>query len=222
MPASQPPMRRPGSDLQGGYLLLEVLLALAILTMITALVFRIIQSTVRTTREVMYLESLQERVDGISELLRQNFSNLPSVTQFQTKTLHGDASAQIATELVFRHVAFQFAIAPGTPEFGTVALCARPQADGRLYLAFYQEREDAREHLIQANQEGKISWTPLLGDLDQVSWRFFDPQNREWRPDWTANGARPALVELTFRIAGQNQVHRSVFNLPTTTVTLPP
>jgi hypothetical protein len=218
MPAIQP-TRRSGPDLQGGYLLLEVLLALAILTMITALVFRIIQTTVRTTREVTYLESLQERVDGISELLRQNFSNLPSVAQFQTKTLHGNASAETATELVFRHVAFQFAIAPGTAEFGTVALCSQPQADGRSYLAFYQEPEDAREHLIQANQEARISWTPLLGDLDQVSWKFFDPQNHSWRPDWPTDAVRPALVELTFRIAGQSQVHRSVFNLPTTSVT---
>jgi type II secretory pathway component PulJ len=157
------PTRR--SDLQAGYLLLEVLLALAILTMITALVFRIIQTTVRTTREVTYLESLQERVDGITKLLRQNFSNLPAAAPFQTKTI------QAGTELVFRHVAFQFATTPGVAAFGTVALASRPQVDGRLYLAFYQESEDAREHLIQANQEAKISWTPLLGDLDQVSWR---------------------------------------------------
>ena len=204
------PMRRSG--LQGGYLLLEVLLALAILTMITALVFRIIQTTVRTTREVTYLESLQERVDGISELLRQNFSNLPAVTQFQTKTL------QTGTELVFQHVAFQFATTPGTPAFGTVALSLRPQGDGRLYLAFYQESEDAPEHLIQANQEDKIAWTPLLGDLEQASWRFFDPQARDWRQDWPASATRPALVELTFRIAGQSQVHRSVFTCPTTPV----
>ena len=217
MPAIQA-TRRSGSSLQGGYLLLEVLLALAILTMITALVFRIIQTTVRTTREVTYLESLQERVDGISELLRQNFTNLPSVAQFQTKTLDGNGSTQGVTELIFRHAAFQFTITPGTPEFGTVALCSRPQVDGRLYLAFYQEPEDAREHLIQANQEAKISWTPLLGDLDQVSWRFFDPQNHSWRSDWTTNSTRPALVELTFRIAGQSQAHRSVFNLPGTSV----
>ena len=198
----------PRPNLQAGYLLLEVLLGLAILTMITALVFRIIQATVRTTREVTYLESLQERVDGISELLRQNFSNLPSVVQFQTKTL------QHGTELVFRHAAFQFAAAPGVPAFGTVALTSRPQRDGRLYLAFYQEPEDDRERLIETNQEDKVPWTPLLGDLDQVSWRFFDLQNHSWRPDWPANAVRPALVELTFRVAGQNQVHRAVFNWP--------
>jgi type II secretory pathway component PulJ len=205
VPAIQPKRR---SSPQAGYLLLEVLLALAILTMITALVFRIIQTTVRTTREVTYLESLQERVDGISELLRQNFSNLPSVAQFQTKTL------EAGTELVFRHVAFQFVTTPGIPEFGTVALSSRPQGDGRLYLAFYQEPEDARERLIQTNQEDKVSWTPLLNDLDQVSWRFFDLQNHNWRPDWPVNAVRPALVELTFRIAGQNQTHRAVFNCP--------
>ncbi|MBW0001321.1 MAG: hypothetical protein JO015_19675 [Verrucomicrobia bacterium] len=209
VPAIHPSRR---SAPQAGYLLLEVLLALAILTIITALVFRIIQTTVRTTREVTYLESLQERVDGISELLRQNFTNLPAAAQFQTKTI------QSGTELVFQHVAFQFATTPGIPAYGTVALCARPQADGRLYLAFYQEPEDARERLIQANQENDIRWTPILGDLDQVAWRFFDPQTRDWRADWPANGSRPALVELTFRISGQSQVHRSIFNCPTAPV----
>jgi type II secretory pathway pseudopilin PulG len=200
------------SEPQAGYLLLEVLLALAILTMITALVFRIIQTTVRTTREVTYLESLQERVDGISELLRQNFSNLPAAAQLQTKAL------PTGTELVFQNVAFQFAITPGTPAFGTVALCSRPQADGRSYLAFYQEPEDAREHLIQTNREDKVPWTPILGDLDRIQWRFFDPQTHAWRADWPARGVQPALVEFTFRIAGQGQEHRSVFNCPTTSV----
>ncbi|MBV9488531.1 MAG: hypothetical protein JO069_02245 [Verrucomicrobia bacterium] len=201
---------------QGGYLLLEVLLGLAILTMVTALVFRIIQTTVRTTHEVTYLESLQERVDGISELLRQNFSSLQSIVQFQTKSVQG------GTELVFRQASFQFTATPGVPIFGTVALGTRPQKDGRLSLMYYQEPENAREHLIQSNREDRVAWTPLLENLEQIAWRFFDQRNHSWRVDWVDNAARPALVELTFRLAGQNQVHRVVLRWPTAVITTTP
>ncbi|HXL25747.1 MAG TPA: hypothetical protein VN952_03660, partial [Chthoniobacterales bacterium] len=50
--------------LAAGYLLLEVLLALAILTIVVVLVFRIIQTTVRVTTDVQYLQSEQEHADG--------------------------------------------------------------------------------------------------------------------------------------------------------------
>ncbi len=206
LPPSAPVRRRRTA----AYLLIEVLLAMAILTMVTALVFRIIETTVRTTRDVTYLQSLQERVDGIAELLRQNFSSLPPVVQFQTKTFAG------GTELVFRRASFHFTSAPDVPLYGTVALACQPQGDGRVTLAFYQEAENARRHLIDENAEDKVRWSPLLRDLEAVTWRFYDPRNRTWRPDWPDGAVRPSLVEFSFRIAGQKAIHRLVFDWPQT------
>ncbi|HEY0789953.1 MAG TPA: hypothetical protein VGD78_02705 [Chthoniobacterales bacterium] len=198
---------------QGGYLLLEVLLAMAILTMITTMVFRIIQTTVRATQEVTYLQSLQEKVDGIDELLRENFASQPPVVQFQTRTLQGN------TELVFRDADFHFTSTPGTAAFGTLVLAGRPDASGRLALSFVQEGENARRHLVEANQEDHASWTPLLVDLERIAWRFYDPRTQKWRADWEDASFRPTLVELTVRLSGQKQDHRLVFTWPATVST---
>jgi type II secretory pathway component PulJ len=200
----------PRAQAQRGYLLLEVLLAMAILTMITAIVFRIIQTTVRATQEVTYLQSLQEKVDGIDELLRENFASLPPDVQFQTRTLQGNS------ELVFQNAAFHFTPTPGTPVYGTLVLAGRPDASGRLALSFLQEPENAREHLVELNQEGRAAWIPLLVDLDRISWRFYDVHSRNWRADWQNTSSRPTLVELTVRLTGQKQDHRLVFAWPTT------
>src|SRR6516164_3849997 len=74
----------------GGYLLLEVLLALAILSIIVGLVFRIIQTTSRVTSNVQFLQGQQEHSDGIYEILRKDIEALPGGAQFQTKRTRDD------------------------------------------------------------------------------------------------------------------------------------
>jgi type II secretory pathway pseudopilin PulG len=68
-----------------GYLLLEVLLALVVLSIIVGLVFRIIQTTSTVTSNVQFLQGQQEHSDGIYELLRKDIESLPGTAQFQTK-----------------------------------------------------------------------------------------------------------------------------------------
>src|ERR1700747_2284878 len=68
-----------------GYLLLEVLLALVVLSIIVGLVFRIIQTTSTVTSNVQFLQGQQEHSDGIYEILRKDLESLPLTAEFQTK-----------------------------------------------------------------------------------------------------------------------------------------
>ena len=120
------------------------------------------------------------------------------------------------TELVFQDVDFHFTSTPGAPAFGTLALAGRPDPSGRLALSFVQEAEDARQHLVESNEEDRASWTPLLVDLERIAWRFYDPRTRNWRADWQDASSRPTLVELTVRLSGQKEDHRLVFAWPAT------
>src|SRR6202048_3561908 len=83
-----------------GYLLLEVLLALAILSIVVVLVFQIIQTTLRVTSDINFLQTQQRKVDGICELLRRNFVSMPATCLFQTRNQNG------SMELVFRYAPF--------------------------------------------------------------------------------------------------------------------
>jgi hypothetical protein len=192
----------------GGYLLLEVLLALAILTIVVALVFRIIQTTVRVTTDVQYLQSEQEHADGLYELLRKHFGSIPQTAEFQTRRVKNEL------ELIFLEVPFHFSWTPGGPQFGSTVIAARRQPDGRFTLAVVQEPEDASVSYAASGEPTSAKWVPIARGLQECNWRFLDGRTGEWRTDWKDPGAKPILFECTFEVGGQIGPTRAVFRWP--------
>jgi hypothetical protein len=197
--------RRAG---RGGYLLFEVLLALAILTIVVVLVFRIIQTTVRATLDISYLQTKEEQAQGLVELLRQNFVTVPQVASFQTRVRDG------ATELIFQKTPFTFSWSKQGPQFGTVVLAARPQANGKLSFSIIQEPEDATERYVGGTPGKKPNWFVVLPDLSEATWRFYNESAGKWETAWTNPATKPALIEFTFKLSGDPRVQRGIFRWP--------
>ncbi|MBV9642945.1 MAG: hypothetical protein JO334_05180 [Verrucomicrobia bacterium] len=189
-----------------GYLLLEVLLALAVLSIMVVMIFQIIQTTLKVTADINFLQTQQRKVDGISELLRRNFDSMPRTSTFQTRSVNG------SLELIFRYAPFTFSWVAGGPHFGTVVIASRPQADGRLALSVLQDSGNAIDSYIDGGKKGE--WFPLVIDVEQLSWRFFQEQTGKWSTAWPDTGTKPNLVELTFKLAGRNHIERCVFRWP--------
>jgi type II secretory pathway component PulJ len=193
---------------KGGYLLLEVLLALAILSIVVVMIFQIVQTTLRVTSDINFLETQQQKVDGICELLRRNFAAMPQTALFQTR------KKENSFELIFRDAPFNFSWLGTGAQYGTVVIANRPQADGRIALSVLQDPGDASRKNVDAQMEWKGNWVPLLSDIDQISWRFFDPQNAKWSTEWPDAGVKPSLIEVTLKLAGRNHLERGVFRWP--------
>jgi hypothetical protein len=95
-----------------------------------------------------------------------------------------------------------------------VVIASRPQTDGRFTLSVLQDPGDASLRVVDTNTEFKGTWVPLLSGIDQIGWRFFDPQNGKWQTEWSDAGVKPSLIEVTFKVAGRNHVERGVFRWP--------
>jgi type II secretion system protein J len=203
-PATRNQKRAPAS----GYLLLEVLLALAVLSVVVVMVFQIIQTTLRVTSNINFLETQQQKVDGICELLRRNFVSLPQTCLFQTRKRNE------STELVFRYAPFNFSWLKTGAQFGNVVIAGRPQPDGRFALSVLQESGNPLESYVDAGTERKGDWIPLVNDVDQLSWRFYDSFAGKWLAEWPDTGRKPTLVEITFKLTGRNHTERCVFRWP--------
>jgi type II secretion system protein J len=191
-----------------GYLLLEVLLALAILSIVVVMVFQIIQTTLRVTSEINFLQTQQRKVDGIYELLRRNFVSMPETSLFKTRNQNG------STELVFRYAPFNFSWAKPGAKFGTVVISSRPQADGRFALSILEESGNALESYVDSGIERKSDWVALLSDVDQLTWRFYNSSTGKWTSDWPDTAVKPNLVEINLKLAGRNHMERGVFRWP--------
>jgi hypothetical protein len=191
-----------------GYLLLEVLLALAVLSIVVVMIFQIIQTTLKVTADINFLQIKQREVDGICELLRRNFDSMPRTCMFQTRNNHG------SIELIFRYAPFNFSWDNTKANLGTVVIASRPQPDGRSTLSVLQATGNPPDTYLDSAAEQKADWFPLMSDVDQLRWRFFAQPTGKWSLDWTDVGTKPSLVELTFKLAGRNHTDRCVFRWP--------
>ena len=187
----------------GGYLLLEVLLALAILAIIVGLVFRIIQTTSRVTSNVQFLQSQQEHSDGIYELLRKDIEGLPLTAGFQTKRTRDDF------ELVFDETSFNFSWKAAESGFGTVIIAVQNQPDGRFSLVATEIPEPPVLNPDAAPPPPIV--TTLVTGLVRCDWRFYDQSSGNWVSDWQNSSTKPALLECTFQVSGQPTPMRAVF-----------
>ena len=206
----KPETRNQKPQTASGYLLLEVLLALAVLSVVVVMVFQIIQTTLHVTSDINFLEMQQQKVDGICELLRRNFSSLPQTCLFQTRK--GNQSM----ELLFRYAPFNFSWLKTGAQFGDVVIASRPQPDGGFALSVLQESGNALESYADAGTGRKGDWIALVNDVDQLSWRFYDANAAKWLLEWPDTGRKPNLVEITFKLAGRNHTERCVFRWPIT------
>jgi hypothetical protein len=193
---------------RSGYLLLEVLLALAVLSISVVMIFKIIQTTLKVTADINFLQTQQRKVDGIYELLRRNFNTLPRTCTFQTRTVNG------SLELIFRSAPFNFSWVTAGANFGTVVIGSRPQVDGRLALSILQEGPNALDSYVDSGSEKKADWFPMMNDAEQIAWRFFDATSGKWSSDWPDIANKPNLVELTFKLAGRDRTERCLFRWP--------
>jgi type II secretion system protein J len=191
-----------------GYLLLEVLLAIAVLSISVVMIFRIIQTTLKATADITFLQTQQRKVDGISQLLRRNFDSMPQTCTFQTRSING------SLELIFRSAPFNFSWVTTGANFGTVVISGRAQPNGRLALSVLQESGDALNSYVDGANDKKGEWFPLMDDVEQLRWRFFDGQTEKWTAAWPNPASKPSLVELTFKLAGRNHLERCVFRWP--------
>ena len=187
----------------GGYLLLEVLLALVVLSIIVGLVFRIIQTTSKVTSNVQFLQSQQEHSDGIYELLRKNIETLPLTAEFQTKRTRDEF------QLVFDETTFNLSWKGNESGFGTVILAVRNQKDGRFTLVATEIPEPPISDPDAPPPPPIV--TTLVSDLVHCDWRFYDVNTGRWSTSWTNASTKPLLLECTFQVSGQPTPVRAVF-----------
>jgi hypothetical protein len=193
---------RLGGRNAAGYLLLEVLLALVILSIIVGLVFRIIQTTSQVTSNVQFLQGQQEHSDGIYEILRKDIESLPGTAEFETKRTRNEF------QLIFNETSFNFSWKGAESGFGTVILAVRNQPDGRFSLVATEIPEPPVSDPDSKPPPPTV--TTLITGLVRCDWRFFDRNTGNWVTNWTS-GDRPSLFECTFQVSGEPTPVRAVF-----------
>jgi len=175
-----------------GFTLLEVVLAAAIMGLLTMAVFRFVQTNIAVV-QISAKESADEaRYTGLLGLLTTQWQSLPTGVGALTGDTYKFSDRQrdeitwvcgAGPGLLTRYAAGEF----------TARMRLRPLKEGgdKLQLGIYRKpREDA-----EGSNEGE-TWVPLLDDVNGIRIHYFDARLNAWVERWTDTGTLPKLIEL--------------------------
>jgi prepilin-type N-terminal cleavage/methylation domain-containing protein len=177
---------------RGGFTLIEIMMAAAILGLMSMAVYRFVQTNITVLR--ISSEQIQEdaRYTGLLDLLTSQWQNLPS----GVGALAGDTykfNGQPRDEIVWACGAGPGLLTRYAGGEFTVRMRLRPMKEGsdRLQLGcFRKPREEAE------GSDEKETWVPLIDDISGLRIRYFDTRLNAWVERWTDSGTLPRLIEL--------------------------
>ncbi|MEO0445890.1 MAG: prepilin-type N-terminal cleavage/methylation domain-containing protein [Verrucomicrobiota bacterium] len=211
--------------MRGGYTLLEVTLAIAVLSLLIAGAFALASGSMELTEDVAEFEERQVLRMRFLSLCETTFSEIPWHAQLR---LDGDSEDSKMGQTLF------LSDHPAAFPMGVVRVAGRvPEGDWRRAGSVLTLHPDGagtwqvRLHSLNQREVTQMQANPrallvpetaepltLVSGVKQCSWRFFDPERERWRQEWPPDGKRPRFVELQFQLVGEPAATRSVFWIP--------
>lgn len=174
-----------------GFTLLEIVLAVAILGMMSLAIYRFVQSNVTAVRFSAEASALDAQYDGLTRLLTTEWTSLPRGVgalqgePLKTNNRSRDEIAWICGPgpgLLTRHAVGQY----------SVSLRLRPaKGSDALVLGLAREPYNPEKKIA-----GPESWVPLLEGVESLQIRYFDARVNTWVDKWTDPNALPQLVRV--------------------------
>jgi len=152
-----------------------------------------------------------QRLTAFVSLLRRTFHNLPASAQISGGVRIDGGKA--IPEIVLRDAPGVFSWGSGSSLAGTVLVSAVPRLGGGMQFSLLALPSSLGEQQRrEALQDGK--WLRLLPDIREARWRFYDDTRQDWREDWLEGMDRPPLLELSFRLLGEDVTRTYAFWIP--------
>jgi prepilin-type N-terminal cleavage/methylation domain-containing protein len=175
-----------------GFTLLEIMLAVAILGMMSLAIFRFVQSNMIALDLSSKTAAADAQYAGLRDLLTVEWQRLSPMNSkmlgepFKMSDRERDEirwSSRAGPGLLTRY-------APG--EF-TVVLRLQPENEkgSQLDLGFLRKGQKDSE-----GGEARDTWVPLISNVNSLQISYFDPRANDWLPRWPG-GQLPSLVKIS-------------------------
>ena len=191
--------RRTGSDIalrypyHRGFTLMEIMLAVAILGMMSVAIFRFVQSNMIALQLSSDSDAADAQYSGLRDLLTAEWQSLDPLrgNMVGEPFKLGDRERD---EIKWRSTAGPGLLTRYAPGDFTVVLRLQPEHEkgSRLDLGFSRKAQEDAD-----TGEARESWVPLIKNVNSLEISYFDANANNWLPRWPLGGRLPLLVKIT-------------------------
>ncbi len=225
LPADISARRRSCRD---GFTLLEIILALFVMSLLIGSIFAIVNGTVQLTSEMAQVQQGEARLHGLHRLCDKLFTGLPSHTQVRLRTKQ--IGSRYLSQLAVRNAPQIFGLERRTG-LGLTLLETEEMRGGYLRLVMRWFTEEEMTTWEKGRDESGKNTLVLMEDISELSWGFYQPESQQWEPVINekqnfepslkgnstlpniAGWRRPGLVELRITLSSGEKI-RQVFWVP--------
>jgi prepilin-type N-terminal cleavage/methylation domain-containing protein len=193
LPSRSPASHRLHITKPGGFTLLEITLAVAILGMMSLTIFRFVQSNLTALRVSSDVNAAEAQYDGLRNLLMAEWQSLNP----RRAGMRGEPFK--LNDRQRDEISWNCSAGPGlltryAPGNFTVSVRLQPEnsKSDRLDLGFLRKAQ--KDSDIGDENE---SWMPLIKNVNTLQILYFDPRLNTWIDRWSDGARLPVLVKLT-------------------------
>jgi prepilin-type N-terminal cleavage/methylation domain-containing protein len=175
-----------------GFTLLEITLAVAILSTMAVAIYRFVQANLTSVRVSSETSQIDARYGGLRDLLAAQWQTLPGTTGALTGEPY-KFGGRPRDEIKWTCGSGPGLLTRYAPGDFIVSMRLQPEnkKSDRLDLGFLRTPKDDA-----GLSDVKESWLPLIENVGSLEIRYFDPRINGWVERWTEAGRLPRLVKI--------------------------
>ena len=211
-----PPSRR------GGFTLLEVKLAVAIMALTTLGIFRFVQSTVRAVSDSVVDTEEQLAIERLVALVQEELYSLPPRGQ---TNIQGESIKLNGAD--FDSLEWRSRGGPGlmttaaTGEYRVKLRIQPVEKNSKKYEIGLWRRPALLETnggLVAGGSDDDATWVPLLQRVTAMRLRYWDSRLGQLLDSWRDPTVRPAFVIMSITREGEDTPYEAVLRIPISAV----
>lgn len=199
-----------------GFTLLELVLAILVMTIIIGMVFSTARSSLALGASIVKTQNEEMLHQAFFDLLAQRFATMPGNTRLDLQVT--DSGSHYLSDLTLQNAPLGFTWGGQERIAKAVQLSTVKRRSGYLDIVLrYYEGEILPESTGgKINPEGEEPFAEivLLSDVAYFEWRLLDGRSMEWQYDWDLQGRLPLQIELVMAIGVNGEEMRQVFWVP--------
>ncbi len=205
-----------------GFTLLEVMLAVAIMGLMTISIFRFVKSTLAAVKESTEDTEEQLAIERLVALVQEQLYNLPARGQ---TNIQGEAIKLGGVD--FDSLEWRSRGGPGlmtTAATGEYRVKLRIQPiekfSNKYEIGFWRRPAllDTDGGLVAGGSDKDATWVPLLQRVSAMRIRYWDSRLGQLLDAWRDPAARPAFIILSITREGEETPYEAVLRIPISAV----